>query len=137
MNVVFCNKSLRFFDELRGVILAETFYPGVDLPTPTSVSQEATSQAEIEFRDWAKTSPSLSASSEGWLPRHTFRGEWFESVFCLVFYQRHYSNRIHVSFRTNFPCVCPVLLAYTRNINARLGNLRSAAWKKNDIVQAL
>ncbi|CAG8952915.1 hypothetical protein HYFRA_00007629 [Hymenoscyphus fraxineus] len=73
LNVVFCNKSLRFWDDLRGVIAAETFYPDSDLPTPNSVTQEA-SQSEVEFREWANNPPD---SADGWLPRHTFRGAYW------------------------------------------------------------
>lgn len=85
MNVVFCNKSLRFFDSLRKVVLAETFYPtpsDPSDPSPPPASQEPTplglsSLAEVEFREWATSVCDWDGYAGGYLPRHTFRGESF------------------------------------------------------------
>src|SRR5689334_5958429 len=75
MNVVFCNKSLRFFDDLRNIVLAETFFP---TPSPSVASsivlQDANTTAESEFKDWATSLSELDSSTDGYLPRHTFRG---------------------------------------------------------------
>lgn len=73
MNVVFCNKSLRFFDDLRNIIQADTFYPS---PSPSlassHTSQEASAIAETEFKDWATSLTDLDR--DGYLPRHSFKG---------------------------------------------------------------
>lgn len=76
MNVLFCNKSLRFFDDLRTVVLAETFYPSSS--TPTS-AQEAQAAADAEFKDWATSVPEFDSSTDGYLPRHTYRGMFWTS----------------------------------------------------------
>lgn len=73
MNVVFCNKSLRFFDELRGLIQADTFYPS---PSPSlssnSTLQDANAAAETDFKDWATSLTDLDR--DGYLPRHSYKG---------------------------------------------------------------
>jgi PAS domain-containing protein len=74
MNVVFCNKSLRFFDDLRSVVCAETFFPA---RSPSSnASTESNSEltgaaAELNFKIWATSH--VDDSNDGYLPRHTFR----------------------------------------------------------------
>ncbi|KAH6666918.1 hypothetical protein B0J14DRAFT_192208 [Halenospora varia] len=88
MNVVFCNKSLRFFDSLRNVVLAETFYPTPSNPSDPSLppaSQEPTplglsSLAEVEFREWATSVCDWDGYAGGYLPRHTFRGMYWSSA---------------------------------------------------------
>jgi hypothetical protein len=73
MNVVFCNKSLRFFDDLRNVVCAETFFP----PPPSSSgstdpnSDQGELAAELSFKTWATSR--IDDSNDGYLPRHTFR----------------------------------------------------------------
>ena len=74
MNVVFCNKSLRFFDDLRSMVCAETFFPA---RSPSSnASTESNSEitgaaAELKFKKWATSR--IEDSTDGYLPRHTFR----------------------------------------------------------------
>lgn len=74
MHVVFCNKSLRFFDDLRNVVCAEAFYPA---QSPASnASNESSSDHghladELSFKIWATSR--IEDSNDGYLPRHTFR----------------------------------------------------------------
>jgi hypothetical protein len=77
MPVVFVNRSLRFFDDLRNVIEAETFYPP-STSQPTRL-QEAKAAADADFKDWATSVPSFDGSTDGYLPRHTFRGMFWTS----------------------------------------------------------
>lgn len=65
MNVVFCNKSLRFFDDLRNVVFGLTDY--------SSMTSPHDSQAAAEFKEWAMSISSSTASTEGYLPGHTYR----------------------------------------------------------------
>jgi PAS domain-containing protein len=74
MPVVFVNRSLRFFDDLRNVIEAETFYPPTLQPTR---QQEAAAAADADFKRWATSVPSFDGSTDGYLPRHTFRGMYW------------------------------------------------------------
>jgi PAS domain S-box-containing protein len=76
MNVVFCNKSLRFFDELRNVVLAETFFPSTLSPNG---SPDSLGAADAEFKDWATGIANFDGSTDGYLPRHTFRGMFWTS----------------------------------------------------------
>jgi PAS domain-containing protein len=76
MNVLFCNKSLRFFDDLRNVVLAETFYPSNLSPT---LLQDTQATADTEFREWSTSVPDFDSSTDGYLPRHTFRGMFWTS----------------------------------------------------------
>jgi len=83
LNVVFCNKSLRFFDELRRVITAQNFYPTVDPSTLSSDTAGTTlydslAVEEAAFREWATQSTNFEGS-DGYLPRHTFRGMYWTS----------------------------------------------------------
>ena len=74
MNVVFCNKSLRFFDDLRNTLCAETFYPEQSLSSkaPTeSTPDHGFSPADLAFKDWAVSR--VEDPNDGYLPRHTFR----------------------------------------------------------------
>ncbi|KAH8649611.1 hypothetical protein BGZ60DRAFT_196731 [Tricladium varicosporioides] len=81
MNVVFCNKSLRFFDSLRKVVLAETFYPTPPVSSdPSPPSQGFSSLAEVEFREWATSVCDWDGYADGYLPRHTFRGMYWSSA---------------------------------------------------------
>jgi hypothetical protein len=66
MRVVFSNKSLRFFDGLRNVVFAETFYPSVGSSKPELTT------AEAEFQEWAISE--AEDSSDSYLPRHSFYG---------------------------------------------------------------
>jgi len=76
MNVVFSNKSLRFFDDLRNVVLAESFFPSPSPSTSSAVSSLDTNAiAEAEFKDWATCLSDFD--SDGYLPRHTFRGMYW------------------------------------------------------------
>lgn len=74
---VYCNKSLRFFDSIRDVVCAETFYPKVSSPTPLQVSIAA---AEQEFKAWVMTMPNFDSSKDGYLPRHQFLGMYWSSA---------------------------------------------------------
>ena len=73
MNVVFCNKSLRFFDDLRKVVTAETFFPPASSPA-SSTQDESVPAAELEFKEWATSSAGFNGSIDGYLPRFTFHG---------------------------------------------------------------
>ncbi|KAG4420373.1 hypothetical protein IFR04_006485 [Cadophora malorum] len=73
----YCNKSLRFFDSIRNVVCAETFYPPVSEYNPSQVTSAA---AEREFREWAMTMPNFDSSKDGYLPRHQFLGMYWSSV---------------------------------------------------------
>jgi len=73
----YCNKSLRFFDSIRNVVCAETFYAPVSEYTPSQVTSAA---AEQEFREWAMTMPNFNSSKDGYLPRHQFLGMYWSSV---------------------------------------------------------
>jgi hypothetical protein len=76
-SVVYCNKSLRFFDELRTVVLAETFFPGPPSPISSTASQISTSGAsgaDVGFKEWAISNSDFKSSRDGYLPRHTFKG---------------------------------------------------------------
>jgi PAS domain-containing protein len=77
MPVVFVNRSLRFFDELRNVIEAETFYPSRS-QSPTKL-QEATATADAAFKAWSTSVPNFDGSTDGYLPRHAFRGMYWTS----------------------------------------------------------
>ena len=77
MPVVFVNRSLRFFDELRNVIEADTFYPSTSNP-PTKL-QEATAAADADFKAWSTSVPNFDGSTDGYLPRHAFRGMYWTS----------------------------------------------------------
>lgn len=77
MPVVFVNRSLRFFDELRNVIEAEAFYPSRSQP-PTKL-QEATAAADAAFKAWSTSVPNFDGSTDGYLPRHAFRGMYWTS----------------------------------------------------------
>jgi hypothetical protein len=88
MNVVYCNKALRFFvcslshpkcpiltrpeDDLRKVIYADTFYP----PTVSASTklQRANATADAKFKQWATSVPNFDSATDGYRPRHTFRG---------------------------------------------------------------
>lgn len=75
MNVVFCNKSLRFFDDVRNVVCAESFFPALSPSSNTSTdSTSDLTPAVIEqnFKTWATSR--VEDSNDGYLPRHTFRG---------------------------------------------------------------
>lgn len=72
LTLVFCNKSLRFFDELRAVITAETFFPSAYGPSATP-AQDALTQAELDFKEWCFTLPSARGPNEGYLQRHLYR----------------------------------------------------------------
>ena len=74
--VVYCNRSLRFFDELRNVVLAETFFPGPPSPISSTTSQASTSTsgADVDFKEWATSNSDFKSSRDGYLPRHTFKG---------------------------------------------------------------
>ncbi|KAK0124012.1 hypothetical protein ONS95_008999 [Cadophora gregata] len=74
---VYCNKSLRFFDSLRNVVCAETFYPNISESTPSQVTSAA---SEREFREWAMTMPNFDSSVDGYLPRHQFLGMYWSIV---------------------------------------------------------
>jgi hypothetical protein len=78
MNVVFCNKSLRFFDELRNVVMAETFYPSTSSPNEFGPLDSLTA-ADVEFKEWATSVVDFNGSTDGYLPRHTFRGMFWTS----------------------------------------------------------
>jgi hypothetical protein len=75
MNVVFFNKSLRFFDDFRSVVYTETLFPA-----PSSSSNASTDSpqdlnaaaAQSGFKSWATTH-----TEDGSLPRHTFRGMYW------------------------------------------------------------
>jgi PAS domain-containing protein len=75
MNVVFCNKSLRFFDDLRTIVCAETFFPAAHSPSSNasteSGSELTSTAAELNFKLWATSN--VDDSTDGYLPRHTFR----------------------------------------------------------------
>ncbi len=73
---VYCNKSLRFFDSIRNVVCAETFYPSIAEPTPLQASLAA---AEQEFKEWATNMPHFDSSRDGYLPRHQFLGMYWSS----------------------------------------------------------
>jgi hypothetical protein len=73
MTVVFCNTSLRFFDDLRKVVSAETFFPP-PLSLTSSNQQESIIAAELEFKEWATSSSGFNSSTDGYLPRFTFHG---------------------------------------------------------------
>jgi PAS domain-containing protein len=77
MPVVFVNRSLRFFDDLRNVIEAETFYPPTSRP-PTK-QQEAAAAADADFKAWSTSVPNFDGSTDGYLPRHAFRGMYWTS----------------------------------------------------------
>jgi PAS domain-containing protein len=77
MPVVFVNRSLRFFDELRNVIEAETFYPST--MSQSTKSQEAMAAADADFKDWATSVPSFDGSTDGYLPRYTYRSMFWTS----------------------------------------------------------
>ncbi|TVY81135.1 Hybrid signal transduction histidine kinase K, partial [Lachnellula suecica] len=80
-NVAYCNKALRFFDELRTVILAETYFPAPLSPTSSSTtSQDSTCGADRDFREWATSNSDFQGSRDGYLPRHTFRGMFWTSA---------------------------------------------------------
>lgn len=74
MHVVFCNKSLRFFDDLRNVVYAETFYPAQS-PSSNASTESSSDQGrpadELSFKTWA--TGRIDDSNDGYLPRHTFR----------------------------------------------------------------
>jgi hypothetical protein len=88
MNIVYCNKALRFFvcsqshrkyltltrpeDDLRKVIYADTFYPPT-VSAPTK-SQQASATADAKFKQWATSVPNFDSATDGYRPRHTFRG---------------------------------------------------------------
>ncbi|KAG4433438.1 hypothetical protein IFR05_011084 [Cadophora sp. M221] len=74
---VYCNKSLRFFDSIRNVVCAETFYPPSSEHTPSQVTSVA---AEREFKEWAMTMPKFDSSKDGYLPRHQFLGMYWSSA---------------------------------------------------------
>ncbi|KAI9047233.1 hypothetical protein LZ554_008687 [Drepanopeziza brunnea f. sp. 'monogermtubi'] len=74
---VYCNKSLRFFDSIRNVVCAETFYPTVSQPMPQQVSVAA---AERKFKEWVMTMPKFDGSKDGYLPRHQFLGMYWSSA---------------------------------------------------------
>ncbi|KAJ5050835.1 uncharacterized protein L3040_002704 [Drepanopeziza brunnea f. sp. 'multigermtubi'] len=74
---VYCNKSLRFFDSIRNVVCAETFYPKVSQPMPQQVSVAAT---ERKFKEWVMTMPNFDGSKDGYLPRHQFLGMYWSSA---------------------------------------------------------
>jgi hypothetical protein len=80
-SVMYCNKSLRFFDELRNVVLAETFFPGPPSPISSTTSQASTSGADVDFKEWATSNSDFKSSRDGYLPRHTFKGSY--SLFLL------------------------------------------------------
>jgi len=74
MNVVFCNTSLRFFDNLRNVVCAEAFYPVRSQSSSIStesISDQVDVDAELNFKTWATSR--AEDSSDGYLPRHTFQ----------------------------------------------------------------
>jgi PAS domain-containing protein len=74
MNVVFCNKSLRFFDDLRNIVCAETFFPAQSPSSNASGESNPVISgpaAELNFKLWATSN--IEDSSDGYLPRHTFR----------------------------------------------------------------
>jgi hypothetical protein len=74
MNVVFCNKSLRFFDDLRKVLCAETFYPAQSPSSNASTessSNNGSLAADLSFKAWATSR--IEDSNDEFLPRHTFR----------------------------------------------------------------
>lgn len=78
MPVVFVNRSLRFFDELRAVVEVETFYPSNRAPPRTKL-QETGAAADASFKAWATSVPNFDGSTDGYLPRHTFRSMYWTS----------------------------------------------------------
>ncbi|KAL2062733.1 hypothetical protein VTL71DRAFT_5805 [Oculimacula yallundae] len=74
---VYCNKSLRFFDSIRNVVCAETFYPPSSEHTPSQVTSAA---AEGIFKDWVMMMPKFDNSKDGYLPRHQFLGMYWSSA---------------------------------------------------------
>jgi len=76
MSVVFYNKAFKFFDDLRNLINAETYYP-----TPNSITVPPSPLTETallvaEFKEWATE----DSATDGYLPRHTFRGMLWSST---------------------------------------------------------
>jgi PAS domain S-box-containing protein len=88
MNVVFCNKSLRFFDDLRKLVMAPTFYPAYPEPlSPATSSSASTPSAigiraalEAEFKEWATSLTGFDPEDDGYMPRHTFQGMYWTCV---------------------------------------------------------
>ncbi|CAL3973130.1 unnamed protein product [Diplocarpon coronariae] len=72
---VYCNKSLRFFDSIRNVVYAETFYPNISQPTPL----QASVAAEQDFKEWVMAMPSFDSSTDGYLPHYHFLGMYWSS----------------------------------------------------------
>lgn len=74
MNVVFCNKSLRFSDNLRKALYGETVFPA---PSPSSNASPdsrhdlSAAAAESDFKSWATTH--IEDWNDGYLPPHAFR----------------------------------------------------------------
>ena len=76
MDVVFYNKAFKFFDDLRKNINAETYYP---TPNSNTVAASSLTESELliaEFKEWATE----DSSTDGYLPRHTFRGMLWSST---------------------------------------------------------
>ena len=76
MNVVFYNKAFKFFDDLRNLLNAETYYPtpkSGDVPA-SLLTESALSVAD--FKEWATE----DSSAHGYLPRLTFRDMLWSST---------------------------------------------------------
>jgi hypothetical protein len=80
MNVVFSNKSMRFFDELRTIINTDTYYPPTPMP-PSSPSGSSSSsstlqdvESEVDFKEWATKENPQDGIADTFLNSYTFRG---------------------------------------------------------------
>lgn len=110
MNVVFCNKSLRFFDDLRRLVMPGTYFPASSSPTLSIPNDPAILHAELEFKEWATNSSGHHGLNNSYLPRHSFpgmfwnctplRGHWRIINTSIIPNQRRQSNNLSKSSRS-------------------------------------
>lgn len=108
LKVTWSNKSLKFFDGLRKVINAETFYPSLASSAPSSGALAA---KEAEFKEWATSMPDFDSDLDGFMPRYEFknmywtcctlRARWRVISASHVFNQRRKSHGTPRSSRSN------------------------------------
>ncbi|KUJ17359.1 uncharacterized protein LY89DRAFT_733212 [Mollisia scopiformis] len=74
LKVTWSNKSLKFFDGLRRVINAETYYPSL---TPPRTPSAALAAAEAAFKEWATSMPDFDNELDGYMPRYEFKNMYW------------------------------------------------------------